>query len=72
MGGPIKVSSASAEILHARLAAERGVAVRLQERLLNAVGEAVIATDTEDFITFWNSAAESLYGWTADEAIGEA
>ncbi len=41
-----------------------------QALLLNAVGQAVIATDKNGFITFWNSAAEKLYGWGAEEAIG--
>ncbi len=45
-------------------------ALRLQARLLDAVGQAVIATDRDGTITYWNRAAETLYGWTAAEAIG--
>lgn len=41
-----------------------------QALLLNSVGQAVVATDKNGFITFWNSAAEKLYGWDAEEAIG--
>lgn len=41
-----------------------------QALLLNSVGQAVIATDKNGYITFWNSAAEKLYGWSAEEAIG--
>lgn len=44
--------------------------VRFQAGLLDAVGEAVLATDREGQITYWNNAAEDLYGWSADEAMG--
>jgi PAS domain S-box-containing protein len=44
--------------------------IRFQAHLLNAVEQAVIATDLEGRIIYWNSFAESLYGWTAKEAIG--
>ncbi|MBW3631338.1 MAG: PAS domain S-box protein, partial [Gemmatimonadetes bacterium] len=43
---------------------------RFQARLLNAIGQAVIATDPSGAITYWNHAAEQLYGWTAAEVIG--
>src|SRR5262245_5573968 len=42
----------------------------LEPELLNALGDAVIATDINGYIIFWNRAAEWLYGWTADEAAG--
>jgi PAS domain S-box-containing protein len=41
-----------------------------QALLLNSVGQAVIATDRNGYITFWNSAAEKLYGWSGVEALG--
>ncbi|MBL7993417.1 MAG: PAS domain S-box protein [Candidatus Kapabacteria bacterium] len=41
-----------------------------QALLLNSVGQAVIATDRNGYITFWNSAAEKLYGWSTEEALG--
>jgi PAS domain S-box-containing protein len=44
--------------------------IRFQSRLLDAIGQAVIATDNEGTITYWNSAAETLFGWTADEVVG--
>lgn len=43
---------------------------RFQATLLNAVGQAVIATDTAGTITYLNQAAENLYGWRAEEAEG--
>ena len=45
--------------------------VRFQALLLESVGEAVIATDVAGTIIYWNSAAERLYGWTAQEAVGQ-
>ena len=36
--------------------------------LLAAVGQAVIATDLDGTVVFWNAGAERLYGWTAEEA----
>lgn len=33
---------------------------------------AVIALDSERRITYWNPAAERLYGWTANEALGQS
>jgi len=44
--------------------------LRFQARLLEAVGEAVLATKPDGTITYWNAAAERLFGWTAGEAIG--
>jgi len=38
--------------------------------LIDAVGQAVIATDRAGHITYWNQAAEHLYGWTAAEVMG--
>lgn len=50
-------------------AAEQNAAVHL--RLLDCVEQAVIATDPDGRLTFWNSCAERLYGWSKDEAIGQ-
>ena len=44
--------------------------ILIQARLLDAVGEAVIATDVEGKAIYWNRAAENLYGWSAEEVIG--
>ena len=42
----------------------------LEAGLFNSLGDAVVATDLNGYIIFWSSAAESLYGWTADEVEG--
>jgi PAS domain S-box-containing protein len=44
--------------------------IRFQAHLLNAVDQAVIATNLNGTVIFWNSFAETLYGWSAVEALG--
>ncbi|MBV8659641.1 MAG: EAL domain-containing protein [Burkholderiales bacterium] len=38
---------------------------------LNAIGDAVIATDAEGIVTFLNPIAESMTGWMGKEVIGQ-
>ena len=45
--------------------------IRVQAQLLNAVQQAVVATDPAGVVTFWNEFAEELYGWSQAEAIGK-
>ena len=40
------------------------------DELLQALGHAVIATDMQGTVLFWNDAAEQLYGWSAADAVG--
>jgi PAS domain S-box-containing protein len=47
-----------------------GEQVRMQARMLDAVGDAVIAVDTGHRIIFWNEAATRIYGWKPEEVIG--
>jgi PAS domain S-box-containing protein len=44
--------------------------ISFQAHLLNAVEQAVIATDLNGIVLYWNSFAENLYGWPAAEALG--
>ena len=44
-------------------------AVEFQASLLDAVREAVVATDREGRILYWNRFAEELYGWKAMEVV---
>jgi PAS domain S-box-containing protein len=41
-----------------------------QAHLLNTIEQAVIATDLNGAVIFWNQFAERLYGWAMDEAMG--
>src|SRR3954462_7376537 len=38
--------------------------------LLENTEDAIVALDSEWFLTVWNRGAERLYGWTADEVVG--
>ena len=42
-----------------------------QANLLANVNDAIIAADPNFVITAWNKAAEKIYGWKAEEAIGQ-
>jgi PAS domain S-box-containing protein len=42
----------------------------LRASILDALGEAVVATDLDGRIVYWNDAATRLYGWSADEVVG--
>src|ERR671912_540403 len=44
--------------------------IRFQARLLDAVGQAIIATDPQGRIVYWNRAAQELYGWSKEEVMG--
>lgn len=44
-------------------------AVRLSS-LLDISNEAFITEDLDFYVTYWNSGAEQIYGWTREEAIG--
>ncbi len=45
--------------------------LQFHSRMLNQVGEAVIATDPAGEIIYWNTTAEVLYGWSRSEAVGK-
>jgi PAS domain S-box-containing protein len=42
----------------------------LGEQMLGCAREAIIATDLEGRIIFWNNYAERLYGWESEEVLG--
>ncbi len=52
-----------------RKQAEEKVAYHAQ--LLENMEDAVLATDETFVLTAWNRGAERMFGWTADEAIGQ-
>src|SRR5881398_3113691 len=39
--------------------------------VLESLGQAVIATDLQGRVRYWNACAERMYGWTAAEAVGQ-
>ena len=42
------------------------------EQLANVMGDGVVISDAEGNIVFWNSAAERIFGYTANEALGKS
>lgn len=44
---------------------------REQARLLDLTHDTVFVRDEQDVITYWNHAAEALYGWSKEEAVGK-
>ena len=45
--------------------------IRFRSEILDAVAQAVIATDLDGRVSSLNDVAESLTGWTAKEALGQ-
>ena len=64
VGGVVMVSK---DVTERKEAEER---LRLQAQLLGAVGVSVIALDADGRVLYWNKAAEDMYGWSAQEAMG--
>jgi diguanylate cyclase (GGDEF)-like protein/PAS domain S-box-containing protein len=52
-----------------RIAAEE--AAHFQSVLLTTIGQAVVVTDPQGRVVFWNPAAELMHGWPAAEALGQ-
>ena len=40
--------------------------------LVQRLTDAVVIADAEGTIAFWNDAAAALFGWSADEAVGQS
>jgi len=66
-GNGVALQSSSIDITE-RKQAERQL--EFQAHLLSQVSDAVIATDHELMITFWNEAASQVYGWEKEDALG--
>jgi PAS domain S-box-containing protein len=41
------------------------------ETLVSRIGEAVIISDRDENILFWNASAERIFGYSSDEALGK-
>lgn len=49
-----------------------GLSVDLGAALLDSASDAIVATDREGRITFWNPGAERMFGFTAAETDGQS
>jgi two-component system sensor kinase FixL len=45
--------------------------LREQARLLDLTHDTIFVRDMRDMITYWNRAAEELYGWQREQALGK-
>src|SRR4051794_40354560 len=52
--------------------AAMNIPVGLGDALLNSASDAIIATDREGRIIFWNPGAERIFGFTAVESTGQS
>lgn len=65
--------SLAAIVITAVLAVENQAAtarLAAQARLLNLSHDMIFVRDRQGVVTFWNTAAEQVYGWKAEEAVG--
>ncbi len=46
--------------------------IREQVELLDKAQDAIIVLDLDDRVVYWNKSAERIYGWTANEVIGQS
>jgi diguanylate cyclase (GGDEF)-like protein/PAS domain S-box-containing protein len=51
---------------------ESDARIRDQASLLDKAQDAIIVCGTDQRILYWNKGAERLYGWTAEEAMGQS
>ncbi len=42
------------------------------EQMVSAIGDAIIVSDSRGSITLWNPAAERMFGFTQNEALGQS
>jgi PAS domain S-box-containing protein len=68
--GNIWGASTIARDITARKQAEEKIAY--QAYLLENVNDAVIGSDENSIIRFWNQAAERMFGWKAEEVLGRS
>ena len=61
------IATLRARAEHARAEAH----IRFQADLLANVNDAILATDPNQIVIYWNRAAEKMYGWQAADAIGK-
>jgi PAS domain S-box-containing protein len=67
-GKPYQYVAIRHDITQRKLGEER---IAEQAALLDEARDAILVRNLDETIVYWNKGAELLYGWTADEAIGQ-
>ncbi len=69
---PADIWRAALEAMPARAARDEvsGSQPPVEDSLLEQIDASVVGTDLTGVVISWNSGAEALYGWSAEEAIG--
>ncbi|MGV3772840.1 MAG: PAS domain S-box protein [Verrucomicrobiales bacterium] len=67
-GDAVRMIGGVTDITHRKLAEEK---LAEQAALLDKAHEAIIVLDLNHQIIYWNKGAERMYGWTAEEALGQ-
>ncbi|MBW3567022.1 MAG: PAS domain S-box protein, partial [Proteobacteria bacterium] len=65
---PLRMVGGMNDVSEAR---EREIRLGQQAALLDKAQDAIIVSDIAGNITFWNKGAERLYGWRAEEVMGQ-
>lgn len=60
----------SADIPSEKGDSQAGLSGALSDLILSSIRDAVILTDAHGIVTYWNTAATQLFGWSADEMLG--
>ncbi|WP_019502337.1 PAS domain-containing sensor histidine kinase [Pseudanabaena sp. PCC 6802] len=67
-GNPYAVCGISTDITDRKQTEQK---IREQAALLDITSDAIFVRDLDNRIIYWNRGAERLYGWSAEEAIGQ-
>jgi PAS domain S-box-containing protein len=68
-GRVIRIYGAALDISERKQADEKIV---YQAYLLENVNDAIIGSDENSVLTFWNHASEKMFGWSAEEVLGRS
>ncbi|PTY02532.1 hybrid sensor histidine kinase/response regulator [Opitutaceae bacterium EW11] len=67
-GKVVNVLIVSRDVTLRKQAEER---IREQASLLDKARDAICVVDLAEAVTYWNASAETLFGWSASEAVGQ-